>query len=119
MSREPPSNPAHHRPGSSMSISSMLGSDADRPARDQNPHHSNTRPSGDPRHLRSLSRSLSRDGRTARVLVEFPKALLLNKPSSGGSLGYHRRLNIRKSQILRNRHRKSLPQTLLMVNPVD
>lgn len=34
MSREPPSNPAHHRPGSSMSISSMLGSDADRPARD-------------------------------------------------------------------------------------
>ncbi|OGM45437.1 hypothetical protein ABOM_006333 [Aspergillus bombycis] len=33
-SREPPSNPAHHRPGSSMSISAMLGSDADRPARD-------------------------------------------------------------------------------------
>lgn len=33
MSCEPPSNPAH-RPGSSMSISSMLGSDADRPARD-------------------------------------------------------------------------------------
>ncbi|PWY71681.1 Rxt3-domain-containing protein [Aspergillus heteromorphus CBS 117.55] len=34
LSREPPSNPAHHRPGSSMSISSMLGSDADRPGRD-------------------------------------------------------------------------------------
>lgn len=34
MSREPPNNLAHHRPGSSMSISSMLGSDADRPARD-------------------------------------------------------------------------------------
>ena len=33
LSREPPGNPAH-RPGSSMSISSMLGSDADRPARD-------------------------------------------------------------------------------------
>ncbi|KAF5860651.1 hypothetical protein ETB97_001284 [Aspergillus alliaceus] len=33
-SRETPSNSAHHRPGSSMSISSMLGSDADRPARD-------------------------------------------------------------------------------------
>lgn len=31
--REPPSNPAH-RPGSSMSISSMLGSDSDRPSRD-------------------------------------------------------------------------------------
>ncbi|OJK00845.1 hypothetical protein ASPACDRAFT_117355 [Aspergillus aculeatus ATCC 16872] len=34
LSREPPSNPAHHRPGSSMSISSMLGADADRPGRD-------------------------------------------------------------------------------------
>ncbi|KAI9934944.1 hypothetical protein MW887_000565 [Aspergillus wentii] len=33
LSREPPSNPAH-RPGSSMSISAMLGSDADRPPRD-------------------------------------------------------------------------------------
>jgi hypothetical protein len=33
MSREPPSNSAY-RPGSSMSISSMLGSDPDRPARD-------------------------------------------------------------------------------------
>ncbi|GAD94581.1 hypothetical protein NFIA_087660, partial [Paecilomyces variotii No. 5] len=32
-SREPPANPTH-RPGSSMSISSMLGSDADRPPRD-------------------------------------------------------------------------------------
>lgn len=34
LSREPPSTAAHHRPGSSMSISSMLGSDADRPPRD-------------------------------------------------------------------------------------
>ncbi|PYH44206.1 uncharacterized protein BP01DRAFT_84548 [Aspergillus saccharolyticus JOP 1030-1] len=34
LSREPPSNPTHHRPGSSMSISSMLGADADRPGRD-------------------------------------------------------------------------------------
>ncbi|KAL2820399.1 hypothetical protein BJX63DRAFT_380699 [Aspergillus granulosus] len=34
LSREPPNNAAHHRPGSSMSISAMLGSDADRPARD-------------------------------------------------------------------------------------
>ncbi|KAL4910090.1 hypothetical protein BDW74DRAFT_144422 [Aspergillus multicolor] len=34
LSREPPNTAAHHRPGSSMSISSMLGSDADRPPRD-------------------------------------------------------------------------------------
>ncbi len=34
LSREPPSTAAHHRPGSSMSISSMLGSDADRQPRD-------------------------------------------------------------------------------------
>ncbi|KAL5340766.1 histone deacetylation protein Rxt3-domain-containing protein [Aspergillus crustosus] len=34
LSREPPHTAAHHRPGSSMSISSMLGSDADRPPRD-------------------------------------------------------------------------------------
>lgn len=36
LSREHPTNPAH-RPGSSMSISSMLGSDTDRPPRDPGP----------------------------------------------------------------------------------
>lgn len=43
LSREHPSNPAH-RPGSSMSISSMLGSDADRPARDIGPSPLFSRP---------------------------------------------------------------------------
>ncbi|EQL38136.1 hypothetical protein BDFG_00516 [Blastomyces dermatitidis ATCC 26199] len=42
--REPP-QPSAHRPGSSMSISSMLGSDSDRPPRDSGPSSIYGRPS--------------------------------------------------------------------------